>query len=204
MKIVLQANLPVIGAALAGGFYAGHFTDDGQTYALIGSPKAEGEHKPAIWIPKYKAVPGALSYVDGMANTQAMAEDGSALAKWALALRIADCDDWYLPAQDEAEILYRNLKPTPRENYCWGRSGINLSAVPPTRPYTPAFPVQTSAEAFQKGGSEAFEEEAYWTSTQHVSYSDCAWYQHFLNGSQNFSTTVTKLRARAVRRLIIQ
>ena len=204
MKSVLQANLPVIGTPLAGGFYAGRFTDDGQTYALIGAPKAEGEHKPAIWIPKYKAVPGALSYVDGMANTQAMAEAGSVLAKWALALRIADCDDWYLPAQDEAEILYRNLKPTTRENYCWGRSGINLSAVPPTRPHTPPFPVQTSAEAFQKGGDEAFEEEAYWTSTQYVSASDFAWCQLFGDGDQYCGSTSDERRARAVRRLIIQ
>jgi hypothetical protein len=203
MKFTLETTLPDLGAALEGGFFAGRFTDDGKSFSLIVSPKAEGENKPAIWIPKYKAVPGALSYVDGQANTKAMADEGSALAKWALKLHINDFDDWYLPAQDEAEILYRNLKPTTRENYCWARSGINLSAIPPTRPNTRTFPAQTPVAAFQKGGSEAFEEEAYWTSTQHVSASDSAWYQGFTNGSQSCSYTDGKLRARAVRRLEI-
>jgi hypothetical protein len=154
-----------------------------------------------LWIPKYKAVPGALHYDDGRSNTLAMAEAGSKLAQWALELRIADQDDWYLPAQDELEILYRNLKPTARENTCWGRSGINLAAFEPTRPYTPQSPMQTPAEAFQLGGAEAFEEEAYWSSTQHASDSDSAWYQHFGYGYQIIINTSIKLRARAVRRL---
>ena len=195
---------PVIGAAMDGGFYAGRIRlDDGTVYALIVAPKAEGEKKPSQWIGGYKDVPGALSYNDGLANTNAMAEAGSKLAKWARDLRIAGHDDWYLPSQDELEIIYRNLKPTTQENYCYSRSGINLSASEPTRPYTPDHPVQTLSETFQSGGEQAFEADWYWTSTRHITNSNYAWCQGFDDGYQSSSTTTVKLQARAVRRSVL-
>ena len=48
-----------------------------------------------------------------------------------------------------------------------------------------------------------FKEAAYWTREQHASASDCAWSQDFDDGSQDFSYTYDKLRARAFRRLFI-
>jgi hypothetical protein len=51
---------------------------------------------------------------------------------------------------------------------------------------------------------DEFVEEAYWTGEQHAAYSDCAWYQSFSNGSQGSYGLTSKLRARAVRRLVIQ
>lgn len=190
------------GTPFEGGFFGGIVHIGDALYALIVAPKADGETK-LPWIDGYKAVPGAQAYDDGMANTAAMREAGSALGHWATDLRIAGHADWYLPSQDELEILYRNLKPTPNENYCYARSGINLSATVPTRPYTPTHPVQTPAEAFQSGADEAFDSTWYWSSTQHAAYSDFAWCQNFNNGYQNDNTTDTKLRARVVRRLPI-
>jgi hypothetical protein len=193
----------IIGTAMGGGFYAGRIRVGDDIFALIVAPKVEGEHEDAAWNTSAKSIEGALSYFDGHANTIAMAEGGSDLAKWALDLRIGGNDDWYLPSQDELEILYRNLKPTADKNWCYARSGINLSAAIPTYPYTPDFPVQTLAEVFQQGGSEAFEQEWYWSSTQHASYSDCAWSQHFSYGYQDYNRKYDELRARAVRRLAI-
>ena len=201
MKSSTQEILPIIGTAMAGGSYAGRISIDGQVFALIVAPKAEGEHKPAGWISNYKAVPGAQSHNDGLSNTEAMAEAGSKLAKWARKLAIGGFDDWYLPSLDELEVIYRNLKPGTRKNSAWYRSGINLNAVEPTAPYTPDYPLQTPAEAFQTGGAEAFDEEWYWTSTQHASYSYYAWTQYFHYGGQYNLNTGSKLRARAVRRL---
>jgi hypothetical protein len=192
----------LIGSPFEGGFFGGIFNCNGQLYALIVAPKSAGETT-SPWIDDYQAVPGASTYDDGKANTQAMAEAGSALAKWAQGLDIEGHADWYLPGQDELEIIYRNLKPTTQENWQYGRSGINLSAPEPTRPYTPDSPVQTSAIAFQAGGEQAFEPKWYWSSTQHAANSDYAWFQDFHDGYQNSNTTNVKLRARAVRRLAI-
>lgn len=203
MKSSLQEIKPIIGTSMAGGFYAGRILIDGNPFAIIVAPKAKGEHKPAIWIPDYKGIPGAKSYFDGLTNTKAMAESGSKLAQWAIDLRIGGFDDWYLPAQDEIELAYRNLKPTTEKNWCYFRSGINLSAIEPTRPYTPDFPQQTEAELFKAGGSESFDEAWYWSSTQHVSDSGCAWVQGFSDGDQDCTGTDDEVRARAVRRLPI-
>lgn len=204
MKSSTAEILPIIGTSMGDGFYAGRIRlDDGSVFALVAAPKAEGEHKPTILIPKYKDIPGAKSYNNGLANTKAMAEAGSKLAKWALELRIGGHDDWYLPSQDELEIIYRNLKPTTEENTGWYRSGINLSAITPTLPYLPQDPKQTQAELFQAGGAQALEEAFYWTSTQHASDSTYAWFQDFSSGHQGYDYTTIEYRARAVRRLPI-
>jgi len=201
MQDITTTALPAIGAPLAGGFFAGQIRIAGQNFALIVAPKAEGEHAPAQWGEYGKDVPGAKSYFDGLANTNAMAEAGSELAQWARGLRLGGFEDWYLPSQDELEIIYRNLKPTTEENHVYNRSGMNLSAVEPTRPYTLEAPAQTEALAFREGGAEAFDDNWYWSSTQHASDSDCAWFQDFDYGDQHCNSTNRKLRARAVRRL---
>ena len=204
MNAPITTTAPAIGESFAGGFFAGLFLlDDGTRYGLIVAPKGEGQHDDTAWIDNYKAVPGAHSYNNGFANTEAMAEAGSDLAKWARSLRIGGNDDWYLPSQDELEICYRNLKPTTEENYCYARSGINLSAVPPTRPYLPSSPVQTSAETFREAGAEAFDDVWYWSSTQHAADSGYAWSQSFSSGDQYDNDASSRLRARAVRRISI-
>lgn len=203
--IVSAADVPtIIGMPFEGGFFAGLFQAEGKKLAVITAPKTEGEKKNEQWNDSYSIVQGALSFFDGMANTQAMAEAGSNLAKWALGLNIGGHNDWHIPAQDVLEIIYRNLKPTTDENLCYARSGINLSAIEPTRPYVPAFPLQTVVDAFKQGGTEAFERTVYWTSTQHVSASAYAWGQYFGDGIQLDYNKYGKVSARAVRILEIQ
>ncbi len=50
---------------------------------------------------------------------------------------------------------------------------------------------------------DRFQERAYWSNTQHASNDDYAWYQNFFYGTQNYDTKNSQLRARAVRRSII-
>ncbi len=200
MKASTKEILPIIGTALDGGFYAGRIRVGEQPFALIVAPKADGEHDDSSWNGSNKFVSGALSYFDGRANTLAMAEAGSKLAQWARSLRVVDFDDWYLPSQDELELCYRNLKPGIAQNWGYSRSGINLSALLPTYPYTPELPVQTVADAFQADGAEAFDLAWYWSSTQHASDSECAWGQDFYDGDQSDIRKDDKFRARAVRR----
>lgn len=192
----ITASLPAIGTQFEGGFFAGLFNLNGDTYALIVSPKSHGELEEAAWGLRGLDIP-ARSYNDGMANTQAMAEAGSDLARWMLALEIGGFTDWYLPSRDELELLYRNLKPTTDGNYTW-RAGDNPSSVPPGYPYTEEVPAQTAAAAFQDDADEALAAEWYWSSTQ------CspggAWIQGFGGGGQGGGHEGGEGRARAVRR----
>jgi hypothetical protein len=191
-------NLPAIGEPLDGGFFAGLIRSAGQIFALIVAPKAEGETT-GEW-GKYESI-SATSYDDGAANTDAMAAAGSPIATQVKSLVIAGRADWYIPAQDEMEIIYRNLKPTAETNTTWARSGINLSAIEPTRPYTPELPAQTTASAFAEGSAEAFEAEWYWSSTQYSA--NYAWLQNFADGHQDLNDKDYEGRVRAVRRLLV-
>jgi hypothetical protein len=196
-KATPAAALPAtIGAALEGGFYGGQIRMGNAIYAICWAPKAQGDIKGA-WLDSYTDVPGARSYFDSAANTQAMADAGSPIAKQILALDIDGVTGWSIPARDVLELAYRHLKPGTEENSCSFRDGDNPSSVPAGYPYTDALPAQTEIEAFQKGGAEAFEERWYWSSTQ---YSDrSAWGQYFFNGSQYGSGKSYEGRCRAVR-----
>jgi len=198
---IKQNELPTIGSAFQGGFFAGLLTIDGQLHGLIVAPKAAGELDEARWGEYGQDIAGATSVYDGLANTQAMAEVGSDLAKWALELEIDSFTDWYLPSRDELEILYRQYKPTTETNYQYGRHGENSSAVPITQHYSAEAPAQTSHEAFQEGAEQAFEDAWYWSSTQYSP--SLAWYQFFGGGTQDLVLKASELRARAVRRFTV-
>ncbi|HZF19462.1 MAG TPA: hypothetical protein VE008_07125 [Burkholderiales bacterium] len=193
-----------LGAPAEGGFYFGAIQIGGALYGLIKSPKAIGDFPATAWGPYDNNVTGALSLSDGRANTLAMAEAGSELAKRVLALNIGDLNDWYLPALDELEIAYRALKPSAEENSRWARSGINLHSCPLGHPYTAKDPEQTALEIFKAGGAECFEADAvYWTSTQYARVSDYAWYQYFGDGHQYDWRKAGRCRGCAVRRFKI-
>ena len=51
---------------------------------------------------------------------------------------------------------------------------------------------------------DQFEPEWYWTREQHAAYSDNAWYQSFNGGFQLSNLKGYQLRARAVRRVLIE
>ena len=185
------------GTPFEGGFYGGQIRSGEKIFAVVWAPKALGE-KVSIWLPSYKDVPNARSCFHSMDNTRAMAEAGSPLAQWALGLELAGHKDWCIPARDVLELGYRHLKPTNYENSASFRDGDNPSSIPVGYPYTEQVPTQTPAEAFRKGGPEAFEAAWYWSSTQYSSH--YAWGQDFGNGNQGFSDGKEfEARARAVR-----
>lgn len=195
---IAKSSLPIIGAPFEGGFYAGRFMLDGAEYALIVSPKAEGELEEAAWAELRKDLPGTTSCNNGLDNTTAMATAGSDLARWMLALDINGFADWYLPSRDELELCYRNLKPSSRTNYCGFRDGENPSSLPAGYPYTANSPAQTTAAPFAAKGEQAFSGDWYWSSTQYGPSS--AWIQGFGGGGQGGDHKGSEYRARAVRR----
>jgi len=198
------AELPIVvptipGTIFEGGFYAGRFRIGTDEYALIVAPKAEGETE-GEWGEYEQDIPGARSFNDGRANTAAMAEAGSGIAAWALALEIEGRTEWYLPSRDELEICYRAFKPGTRGNWVY-RHGENPSSLPVGYPYTAESPAQTGVERFQNDGSEAFDLTWYWTSTQFSPGN--AWNQDFDDGRQDDGRESLEWRARAVRRFKI-
>ena len=190
-----QQQIPTIGAPFEGGYFGGIVRVHAALFAIAWAPKAEGQTR-GPWLPQRKSAPGADSCFDSLANTLAMAEAGSAIAKWALDLRIGGFDDWCLPARDVLELGYRHLKPSTDETICGFRDGDNPSSAPVGYPYMPAL-VQTSVQAFQAGSAEAFDPAWYWASTQD-SESD-AWNQNFSNGYQFDCGKTYEGLARAVR-----
>lgn len=176
-------DILIPGAAFGGGFYS-HAPRIGDTsFGIIIAPRATGQFGPVAWSKSTKRVAGALSYIDGLANTRAMAEAGSPAAQKALSARIGDFDDWFIPARDQLEPCYRFLKPSDNKNYCYFRSGENPTTG--THPYTADSPMQTEVEAFRTGGPEAFDLDCYLTSTQYEPGGVYAWIQDFEGGGQD-------------------
>lgn len=199
-----DANALKAGDVVGGGFYAGQIRQADGLYILVVAPKDGGEHDDTPWHTSTQRVDDARSFFDGKANTAAMVRAGVALAVWASGLNVNGFNDWYLPARDELEIVYRNLKPTTESNYVW-RQGENPSSVPAGYPYTEDSPAQTGAVAFQDESAEALAGESYyWTSTQSEGYSGGAWGQYFGDGTQNDFHKDYEFRARAVRRMKVQ
>jgi Protein of unknown function (DUF1566) len=197
MNTVLNPPQPVLGARVGPGFFVGVIDVKGDLFAIVVSPKAEGE-KTGSWLSPSANVPGAASYFDGLANTNALAEAGSELAAWARSVRIGGLDDWYIPSRDELELLYRHLKPTDDESSSF--SGDNPSSLPPGYPYG-ANHTQTTVDAFKRSGPEALSPEWYWSSTQFSRNN--AWLQGFLNGTQDNDGKSWEARCRLVRRVLL-
>ncbi|MCY1282775.1 hypothetical protein D9M70_316230 [compost metagenome] len=199
MNAIAKSALPTRGAPLGGGFFMGLYQIEGQQQALIRAPKALGFHAPVRWGKAGILIPGADSFVDGLANTRAMAEAGSTLAAWALELEIGGHADWFIGARDENELVYRVCKPTAQENWCSFRDGDNPSSLPPGYPYTTNDPAQSPIAIFQEGGEEALEACSHWSSTQYGP--GYAWIQYFGDGHQDIDRKVNARPAFAVRRI---
>jgi hypothetical protein len=106
-----------------------------------------------------------------------------------------------MPAKNELEVCYFNLKPTTTSNNT--ASGINPNAVPARASnYTTGDPAQTSVAAFQSGGAEAFAADSYWASTE--SSDTSARIQYFNVGNQNLTSAKNgSTRVRAIRRVAV-
>ena len=202
-----EAPPSIIGQAYGGGFYAGQFSTAGDSianYNLVVGPLSTAQST-LKWKNAQTATPGADSLIDGTQNTADMVADGNATvypaAHFCNNLSTGGQTDWYMPARNELEICYYNLKPTTTSNNT--SFGINANAVPARASnYTSGNPAQTSATAFQTGNTEAFVASYYWSSTEHGP--TVAKGQYFSSGSQgNYYKDATYVRVRAIRRVAV-
>jgi len=122
--------------------------------------------------------------------------------------------DWYVPAMDELELMYRNLKTKDGNNSTGSISvrtfpgtsdnhGYNPSSDPTGAAYTISDPSQTSVTAFQAGGAEEiFPSEDAWSSTDANAFGRV--WVHSSSGFQNaVGKNVTDKRLRPVRRILL-
>lgn len=198
------------GTPWQGGYYAGRINVDGDIYGIVVSPKAQGETYTSINTDNI-SVPGVPSLYDGWKNTLVMMTEGQGThpaAAFCRGLNINGFKDWYLPALDELEICYRYLKPTTEENYTTlvsGRpSGINDYSIPSGSAYTLTEPGQTKSIIFKNTGSEAFNLDFHWTSSQFGPGSTSQRVQRFSDGGQSFVNKRSLYYLRAVRRVLIE
>ena len=194
-----------IGQAFGGGFYAGQISTTANgvaTHYLIVASKASGESTSSTW-GTYGVTTGITSVIDGPTNTTVEAALGAAYqaAKYCEDLNIGAYSDWYLPAQNELEVLYYFLKPsTNTNNTSAGSNAYAVSPEPTNTVYTSSSPAQTSAVNFQSGGSDAFSTGAiYWTSTEQGRFS--GFYIAFSNGQLGGDGKNVGNYVRAVRRI---
>ena len=225
--LVTDATIPTIGDAAWGGYMAGIIdttrpgsigggdpSQAGLRYLLIVSPKSIEFTTGKKWKTSDDAGPNATATLwDGLAATEAMFAAGSAYEAATYCRELAFPQDggsrWYLPAKNELELLYRNLKPTTEPHY--NASGANVASDPTGVAYVPGSsdnPSQSGIAAFQQGGAQALEGVSgpyYWSSTE--SSALYAWYQHVGGSSAGLqgygSKTATTRRVRPVRRFVL-
>jgi hypothetical protein len=89
---------------------------------VIVAPKSSGENSSKAYKNANTAAPAATgTLTEGLKATLAMVADGNSTvypaAHFCNDLSIGGYSDWYFPARDELELIYRNLKPVTDNNY---------------------------------------------------------------------------------------
>ena len=186
------------------GFFAGQISTAGTgvaDYNLVIAPKSSGENSSKQWKTSNTSTAGTSSVIDGPTNSANMNDASHPAAQFCEGLTIGTFSDWYMPAKNELEVCYFNLKPTTTSNNTG--SGTNTNAVPSRGSnYTAGTPAQTAATDFQTGNTEAFAVSSYWSSTEGSASN--AWRQYFDNGDQDSDQTKTNsYYVRAVRRVAV-
>ena len=232
---VTTASLSTLSVNVTSVGGSGTFTDWSvmAKYRVIVAPKASGENSSITYKNANSAAPSACSTLtEGKKATDAMvAADTSTVypaAWWCHNLSIGSKTDWYLPARDELELAWRNLKLTADANYVvtdrptgatpnymnlgsYGDTanthGLDNNSSPTGAAHTAGDPAQVAAgKNFRTGESEAFGygSYSYWSSSEYsTAY---AWAQDWYSGGPGYQGNGLKTVAyyvRAVRRSII-
>ena len=202
---------PTIGAAFGGGYYAGQIGVSGTaTHYLVVGPVASAQSN-KLWKTSGTSTSGTSSVIDGPTNSANMNDASHPAAQFCEAVSTGGYSDWYMPAKNELEICYFNLKPSTDANAVAGDGGTNANAVPArtTVYWVSGLPAQTTATIFRTGNAEAFaisgglpNAGTYWNSTEYNATRGR--YQTFKSGIQNYYRKAYASNfVRAVRRVAV-
>lgn len=209
----IGSRIYTIGQPLGGGYFAGyisHTANGISTHALIVSPKSTGEFSVLRLKTSNTPTTGTNSRFDGYLNTSNMDGLTHPAAAFCKGLTIGGYTDWYLPAIDELQIAYFNLRPSTTNNSTF--HGINSYSVPViTSNYTTTIPPQTPLSIFQTGGSEVLSWQGnldgytMWSSTQGPTFGDTTNFVFdFIGGDYNDSGSKTNaINVRAFRKIAV-
>ena len=173
-----------IGQRVPGGHFAGIIQIDRIPYGIVVSDFTSPNNLP------YRVSNSTLKTkreTDGLANTQEMRDTNYPAAQYCLGLVVDGCNDFYLPAINELEVCYRNLKPnspyythTPKFTEHGLDISNNTSSIPSGATFTAER--QTIVEAFKEGNPLSFSSNrVYWTSTEAKWLSEYAIAYYFYN-----------------------
>lgn len=204
------------GDAFEGGYYAGQVEKSDGIYAVIIAPKASGQSSSSLAYNNDNTGAFGDSLVEGVSNNATIGTQSKFPASYYCAnLSIDGFDDWYLPARDELEVCYRNLKPTTSSNHTGNRftssytytpyndlpadtSGINRYSILAGSAYTSSVPSQTTSTNFITGGSEAFDLDTYYFVSTRFS-SAAVWCIGFIDGVTDAVAIASTRKVRAIR-----
>jgi len=216
-----------IGAPTDGGFLAGVVVSDvdSQTYAIIVSDGDGDTDRTGAGSKQWRTSNSGLSQAQTLSDGKSVMDyivNNETLSdfpafEW-IQTTLNDTNyngynDWYLPARDELELVYRHFKPTTGDNNDGTRAsgsefgadgathGTNNSSDPNYPGYTTTDPSQTTVTSFQDGGADYLTDYLDWSSTEYDA--SLSWFQAFGNGFQNFSDKDIAFRVRAVRRIAV-
>lgn len=176
-------------------------------WKILVAPKSGGENSSIQYKTANTGAPEeCFTLTNGVAATAAMVAAnvaaGSVLypaANWVRgvnAIGLAGYSDWYIPARDELELIWRYLKRISNANFVTGNRldasaytrdanlddtvityGTNRHSDPAGDAYTTDVPEQTSVIAFKSDGAEAMSASWYLSSTESNTSSE--WIQNY-------------------------
>lgn len=210
--------VPNTGDAYGGGYFAGQINDGGTVYNLIVAPSSYDQFQKwrsgnvddgsvpnnevygATAMVALGAVGAAYPAFNWCINDATGPNAGTYDTSNATGTGEGGFNDWYIPAVNELEICYYNLKPSTTNNIT--NTGINPNSVPARAlNYTTNDPSQTTGTLFQAGGAQAFSTGAsYWTATQVSGVPTNAYRIEFGDGTLGISVKDSATFVRPMRR----
>ncbi len=212
--VVVGPTTP-IGTFASGGFYTGKVTIGANKYYILLGPSTTQNYLKWSTV---NSIVYSTSLVDGLSNTNMLNSATYPAAQYCRSLAVGGYTDWYLPARDELEICYRNLKPgtgqnltttrpttTQAPNGGGGNHGLNANSFPTGAAYTTTSPAQTTVVGMQTGQTNALivsPVAEYWSSTD-TQGAYGAWVTDVGHGSQGAVNRTSSKRTVAVRRVLV-